>query len=373
MNEMNSTNATNATNATNEMSTMNICIRADASRSIGSGHVMRCLTLADRLRTGAGASVVFLCRALEGNLIAYIRARGYPVGVLPTDESAAAGAAQAVEAAWMVEWLAEHTAGRPPDWLIVDHYGLDRRFEQRIRPYVKKLMVIDDLANRAHMCDVLLDANLGRARDVRYRSLVEPETRLLLGPQYALLRPEFAALRPRVRRDGQIRRLLVSFGGVDPTGETGKALEALASLTEVGVAATVLAGQSNPLARSLAARCAELRNVQFIPHSDRMAALMLEADAAIGAGGSSTWERCCLGLPALVVTVADNQEALTEAAAREGAVRWMGTASEVGSDRIRDAVLALRRNPAALQRMTARAMKLVDGLGAERIAKELIR
>lgn len=273
----------------------------------------------------------------------------------------------------MIEWLANQGEGRQPDWLIIDHYGLDRRYEQRIRPHFKKVMVIDDLADRAHDCDVLLDANLGPERAERHRRLVDPGTRLLLGPQYALLRPEFAALRSRVRRDGRIRRLLVSFGGVDPTGETGKTLDALAQLADTGLTATVLAGQSNPQARLLAERCAGMRHVQFAAHSDRMAALMLEADVAIGAGGTSTWERCCLGLPSLVVTVADNQEALTAAAARERAVCWLGAAPEVGADRIREAVLALYRDPAYLRRMSARAMRLVDGWGAERIARELVR
>jgi UDP-2,4-diacetamido-2,4,6-trideoxy-beta-L-altropyranose hydrolase len=343
-----------------------ICVRADASRSIGSGHVMRCLVLADRLRLATGARIAFLCRELEGNLIAYIRARGYEVGVLPGE-----AASPAAEAEWTIEWLATRNGRRRPDWLIVDHYGLDWRYEQHVRPHVQQLMVIDDLANRAHDCDVLLDANLGPEQ--RYFHLVGPGTRLLLGPQYALLRKEFAALRPRVRRDGRARQLLVSFGGVDPSGETAKTLDALAQLAEHDWTATVVAGQSNPRARLLEQRCAGMQNVRFIMHTEQMAQLMLEADLAIGAGGSSTWERCCLGLPSLVITVAGNQEALTEAAASAGVVRWLGPSSAVGPGHIRDAVLTLGRNPAEMHQMSARAMGLVDGRGAERIAKELVR
>lgn len=338
---------------------MKVCMRADASRQIGSGHVMRCLVLADWLRAESGAQTVFLCRELPGHLIGYIRERGYDVALLPDsgeDESPAIAAAAAVG----------------PDWLIVDHYGLDRRFEERVRPHAKQLMAIDDLADRPHACDVLLDPNYDPDAGSRYRKLVGPDTRLLVGPSYALLRPSFAAARPRVRRDGRIRRLLVSFGGVDATGETGKTLEALAPLAELGLEITVLAGSANPRSREIAEQCADLPNVRFHRHAEQVAELMLEADAAIGAGGTTTWERCCLGLPALVVTTAANQEPLTAQAARAGAVRWLGRAAEVDPGMIRDAALAMIRDPAGMRRMSALAMELTDGLGADRIVKELV-
>lgn len=337
---------------------MKVCVRADASRQIGSGHVMRCLVLADRLRIQRRAEVVFLCRELPGNLIDYIRERGHQVVGLPEageDESPAIAAAAAIG----------------PDWLIVDHYALDRRFEERIRPHAKKLMAIDDLADRPHACDVLLDANHDTESGLRYRYLVEPGTRCLIGSHYALLRPSFADARTRVRRDGHIRRLLVSFGGVDATDETGKTLEALAPLAEIGLAITVLAGSANPRGRQVAELCADLPNVRFHSHVERIAELMLWADAAIGAGGTTTWERCCLGLPTLVVTTAANQEQLTAQAARAGAVLWLGRAAEVDPGLIRDAALAMIRDPASMKRMSDLAMELTDGLGADRIVKEL--
>lgn len=337
---------------------MKVCVRADASRQIGSGHVMRCLVLADRLRALRQAEAVFLCRELPGHLIGYIRDRGYAAVALPADgadENAAVAAAAAIA----------------PDWLIVDHYALDRRFEERVRPYANKLMAIDDLADRPHACDVLLDANYDPEAGFRYRHLLEPGSRRLIGPQYALLRPSFAAVRPRVRRDGSIRRLLVSFGGADETGETGKTLEALAPLAELGLAVTVLAGSANPRGRQIAEQCADLPNVRFHRHVEQVAELMLEADAAIGAGGTTTWERCCLGLPTLVVTTAANQEPLTAQAARAGAVRWLGRSAEVDPCLIRDALLDMIRNPASMKRMSSLAMELTDGLGADRIVKEL--
>ena len=360
---------------------MKLYIRADASRQIGSGHVMRCLVLADRLRTLRQAEIVFLCRELPGNLIGYIRARGHRAEALPVADgedfprlsaSERSDAEMAAEAQRTIECLPDSRAGLA-DWLIVDHYALDGRYEQRVRPFVKRLMVIDDLADRPHACDVLLDPNFDSERGFRYRGLVGRDARLLIGSQYALLRPAFAAGRPRARRDGNLRRLLVSFGGVDATGEIDKALEALAPLLEIGLAATVLAGKANPRARRISERCAELPHVRFYDHVEDVAAHMLEADAAIGAGGTSTWERCCLGLPTLVITTAANQEPLTEQAARHGAVRWLGRAAEVDPGLIREAVMAMIRDPAGLARMSARAMELTDGQGADRIVKELDR
>ncbi|MBW5448345.1 UDP-2,4-diacetamido-2,4,6-trideoxy-beta-L-altropyranose hydrolase [Cohnella sp. CFH 77786] len=369
---------------------MKVYIRADASRDIGSGHVMRCLTLADRLRARHGADVVFLCREHDGSMIPYIRGRGYEVDAFPRASSPEAEArtetmeeALPAHAHWLgAHWTfdAEQTIealtkrrGRPEpaDWLVVDHYALDRRYEEKVRPYVKKLMVIDDLADRPHLCDVLLDQNLDAETGFRYRDLVEPGTRLLIGPRYALLREEFAESRPLVRRDGSIRRVLISFGGVDRTGETSKTLTALAPLAEAGLEITVLAGGANRDAGKIADLCASLPNVRFHRHAERVAPLMLKADAAIGAGGSSTWERCCLGLPALIVTTAANQETLTERAAQAGAVRWLGRSEEVDPALIREAVLTMRQHSQRVLWMSARAMELTDGLGADRIAKEL--
>ncbi|WP_123041901.1 UDP-2,4-diacetamido-2,4,6-trideoxy-beta-L-altropyranose hydrolase [Cohnella candidum] len=366
---------------------MKAAIRADASRLIGSGHVMRCLTLADRLRQRRQAEVVFLCREHDGNLIAYIRERGYEVFVLP--EPAATGSRNEDErppahAHWLgAHWAedAEQTIACLPrlgrngkiDWLVVDHYALDSRYEEKVRPYVGKLMAIDDLADRPHDCDLLLDQNLDPDAGARYGGLIAPGTRLLVGPMFALLREEFAELRRRVRRDGSVRRLLVSFGGIDATGETVKALQALQSMPEEDWAVTVLAGKSNPNAERIAEFCDGLPNARFFRHAENVAELMLEADAAVGAGGSSTWERCCLGLPSLIVTTASNQIELTERVAQTGAVQWLGPSEEVGPDVIREALLTLRRHPGTVLRMSARAMELTDGLGADRIVEELVR
>ncbi|GIO10582.1 UDP-2,4-diacetamido-2,4,6-trideoxy-beta-L-altropy ranose hydrolase [Cohnella xylanilytica] len=348
---------------------MNVYIRADASVRIGTGHVMRCLSLADELRE-RGAKVAFLCRELEGNLISYIRERGYPartIGELPSADS------WLVDAKRTLELLDEAASeGAPADWLVVDHYSLDRRYELIVGTRARRIMVVDDLANRPHRCDLLLDQNYYEAPRARYVGLVPDDCSLLLGPRYALLRPEFAEARSRVRRAGAVRRALVSFGGTDPGGVTLTALRALAPLAAEGLGLTVVAGKLNRDAEAIELACREVPNARFIRHADRMAELMAEADLAIGAGGATTWERCCLGLPSLIVTIADNQRELTEQAEAAGAVRCLGTAESVDERVLREAVLQLMDRPSELSRMSENAMKLTDGRGAEIVAKEML-
>ena len=306
---------------------MRIALRADASLQIGTGHVMRCLTLANAL-AARGADCEFICRAHKGNLIDFIRGKGYVAHSLPVAHEASSastgpgsadstpnlahshwlGATQAEDAEACAPILSAHR----PDWLIVDHYALDARWERALAPHYRKLMVIDDLADRPHACDLLLDQTFGRdAAD--YRPLVPASCRLLCGSQYALLRPEFAALRPyslqrRARRPA-LRELLITLGGVDKDNVTSQVLEALrACPLSASCRITVVMGTTAPW-------LGEVRTqAQGMPWPTRvlvgvsdMARLITDSDWAIGAAGSTSWERCCLGLPAIVLVLADNQ------------------------------------------------------------------
>jgi UDP-2,4-diacetamido-2,4,6-trideoxy-beta-L-altropyranose hydrolase len=190
-----------------------ILIRTDASVQIGTGHVMRCLTLADELR-GRGAEVIFVCREFDGNLCGYIEEKGYIVHRLPVSDATEQGD-QNIEiglkhTAWLgadcqtdVEQVEEiiKDLESPPDWLVVDHYALDERWEECLRSYCKKIMVIDDLADRPHNCDLLLDQNFYENLESRYDGLVPPQCKKFLGPKYALLRPEFRESVPSASPD----------------------------------------------------------------------------------------------------------------------------------------------------------------------------
>ncbi|MGQ9862394.1 MAG: UDP-2,4-diacetamido-2,4,6-trideoxy-beta-L-altropyranose hydrolase [Thiobacillaceae bacterium] len=345
---------------------MRIAFRADASITIGSGHVMRCLTLADQMRAG-GAETCFVCRACTGHMGEIISRHGHAVHWLP-DTNPDQSPVEAEDAAHTLDLLAKE--GRW-DWVAVDHYGLAAGWEHTMRAIAARIMVIDDLADRAHDCDLLLDQNLQEPD--RYRGLVPAGCLQLLGPRYALLRPQFAARRQGLRRrDGQVKRVLVFFGGTDPSGETLKALAALRQIGRQDLCVDVVLGHATPHRASVEAACREMPSCTLHCQVEEMAALVAAADLCIGAGGSASWERCCLGLPAIVLATADNQVVLSEILAQAGAQRYLGPAATVSPDRLTAEIIALFTQPESLISMSVSGMKLVDGLGAERVSARMV-
>ena len=356
---------------------MRIAFRADASVQIGSGHIMRCLSLADALRAG-GAETHFVGRTLPGHLGALLHDRGYAATLLPAPPRALAAAeltAAPPHAAWLgVSWQTDAAqtaqalqATGAVDWLVVDHYALEAQWQGALRQLARRILVIDDLADRRHDCDLLLDVNLQEPAG-RYTGLVPPSCRQLLGPSYALLRPQFAAARPQPgRRDGRVRRLLIFFGGSDHDNLTGRTLAALLPLAHAELTVDVVLGASNPRRAELEALCARLPRVTCHCNVADMAALMAAADLAIGAAGVTTWERACLGLPALVVTIAANQRPTAATAARHGLITWLGEAAEVSQESIAQALGAALAAPQTLMAQARRGLEPVDGGGAARV------
>lgn len=353
---------------------MTVVFRADASQTIGTGHVMRCLTLAQALRD-KGATVEFICREFEGNLCSLIEDKQFRVHRLPnlpsraTEETEVTG----LEADWEDDALRTVAVLKElpskPDWLIVDHYALDKKWEAEVRPYASPLMVIDDLANRPHDCDLLLDQNY-LPDSQRYDALVPSSCRKLLGPKYALLREEFGAARETLReRDGEVRRILVSFGGSDPSNETRKVLVAIRD-SGFNVAVDVVVGLTNPHRSSLDNFIADMPDTALHIQSDSMAELMVKADLAVGAGGSTMWERCCLGLPSFVVTVAENQEASTAAMAIDGYLFYLGKSVSISETTILKALEGVRNN-FFLRNLSKRGLELVDGKGVQRAMRAM--
>jgi spore coat polysaccharide biosynthesis predicted glycosyltransferase SpsG/RimJ/RimL family protein N-acetyltransferase len=234
-------------------------------------------------------------------------------------------------------------------------------------------MAIDDLAGRIHDCDLLLDQNLCENFDTRYEGLTPAHCRKLLGPRYALLRPEFEQERQRLRgRNGSVRRILIFFGGSDSTNETAKALEAMRLLNRPEIAVDVVVGGGNPHKDRVKVLCGALPNARFYCQVANMAELMANADLAIGAGGSTTWERFCLELPSLVVAVAPNQEPVAEKAAAEGRLLYLGKSDEVTAESISQAVGTLLQAHGWLNFLAKSSSELVDGRGVERVVRCLI-
>lgn len=354
---------------------MRVAVRVDASTWIGSGHVMRCLTLADALRAN-GAHVRIVCRQHQGHLAGLIRERGYAVDLLDPPPSsplpgsgseAWLGVPQQQDAAETVAVL-----GDGVDLMIVDHYGIDREGETHLRAACRALMAIDDMANRPHDCDVLLDQNLVAAMDRRYAGLTPPSCRQLIGPRYALVRPEFARARPAslARRPApRLDHVLIFMGGSDPDDDTSAALEGVYLAASSVRRIDVVVGQGYRGKERIAAMCAAHPGSRLHVQTPHMAALMADADLAITAGGSVSWEKCVLGLPSLVAVQAENQRPIAEALATAGAQVTLGPSAGLAAE---DYARALSDLPCSdLGRMSAAAAAICDGEGAARVLASL--
>ena len=359
-----------------------IAIRADASGQIGSGHIMRCLTLANELAR-RGARVLFICREITPALKGMILAAGHELSMLSEEHDTTAARENdddIAHARWLsASWAADarQTANVLRDyggvqWLIVDHYALDYRWENAVRDgAVQQLMAIDDLADRKHACDLLLDVTLDR-KERDYADLVPDRARLFLGPRYALLRRQFARLRhsaiARRNTESSVRRILISFGGGHHGGKiTAKALEAIRETAAPGILADAALGGASPRKLGLDALARNMpQKVRFHDFSADMARLAHDADLALGAGGMSAWERCCLGLPTLLTVLAENQKQGAAALERAGAavIFTPGNLKQLLAQAL--ASTTWRRN------MAARAMRIVQGEGAWLMAGHLL-
>ena len=342
---------------------------------------MRCRTLAQELQR-RGATVSFICRSQPGDLIALLQ-QDFPVLALPELPLASheglqgrnlydawLGCSQNEDSADCLQAL-QKAGISSADGLVVDHYGLDAQWQARLLDGLNqpKLLVIDDLADRPHLADLLLDQNFfGEASADRYRSLVRTDCRQLLGPHYALLSPEYAQLHPLMPPRSELRRVLVFFGGVDPDNVTGRALEALQTPEQSELAVDVVVGLQSPHRHAVAELVARLPGTTLHRPLPSLAGLIARADLAIGAGGATTWERACLGLPSMIVTIADNQFPTAQALNQAGKVQLLGSAAAVSTEHIRLALMANLQQPWP----RASGQDLCDGWGAGRVATVLM-
>lgn len=356
---------------------MKILLRVDSSSTIGTGHLSRCLTLATSLRA-RGADCLFICRNLKGNSIQRLAWSNFPVKTLLIDgpyNAQNSDELQIAHAAWLgVDWKvdAEQTILAMEkaffDWIIVDHYALDALWESTMKSYCHKLMVIDDLANRDHTCDVLLDQNLVANMEIRYDGRIPEQCARLLGPDYALLQPDYAELRPYLLpRTGQIHHILVFFGGADSQNCTGQTIRAFLSLNRADISLDVVLSPGHGHMHEICQSAREHANITIHHALPSLAGLMAKADLAIGAAGVSSWERCCLGLPALVLTLAENQKPIARELDRLGVVRWLGHHDQVDEMSMKNALLDCLRHD-DLQAWSERCLAVVDGKGCQRVS-----
>jgi len=352
---------------------MKFIIRADASRWIGSGHVMRCLVLADGLKA-AGHQVIFLCRPQVGDLVDVIVERGHQLITLPVLATIITPASSADYAAWLqVPWQQDAadvlTCVTQADWLVVDHYGIDAQWEQQIKQTLHcQLLAIDDLV-RPHAAELILDQTLGRTQNEYLDSQITQDNQpvVLTGVSYALLSPQFS----NIRKEGLQRapvshrpRILLSFGGIDEPNVT---LKALMALSEYDCLLTVLLSPRAPHYHAVKAWCDVHKNVDHYDFVQDMATLMSKHDLAIGAPGTTSWERACLGLPNIVIPIAENQQAICQALLATQASLLVHP-SDIEHELL-PAVHRLLNNHSAFSNAN---FKLCDGEGVERVINTIM-
>lgn len=339
---------------------------------------MRCLTLAEALQN-RGRHIAFLTGTCTAALAEHIRKRGFDLIArpnFPSDDRLSPdtpGYAHWLGSTWEddADWTRGQLANTRADLLIVDHYAIDSRWETRTGIAANKIIVIDDLADRGHACGLLIDANLGRSGS-EYAELVPADALIATGPKYALLRPEFADWRQRSleRRQGSaIHSIMISMGGVDVVNATGHVLRALrnAPLPD-DCRIDIILGADAPWRSAVREDMSTMRwatNVWI--DVDNISERMAGSDLAIGGAGITAWERCCLGLPSLIVILAENQRPGALALQQAGAGQLVGTLDDI-APRLCDTLQAMSA-PGKLASMSAYAANVTDGTGTKRIAE----
>lgn len=340
---------------------MLVAIRVDSSSQMGSGHLMRCLTLADHLKN-KGHEVHFISRELDGAICYVAEAKGYNVHKLSRPISSDTlsgyllwlGVTQEQDAQETINII--KTVGKV-NILIVDNYAIGKIWERNLRPYADKIFVIDDLANRKHDCDFLLDQTYGIENTGKYGGLVPLNCIQFLGTAYSLLKPEYRKLRQEInliRKD--VHNVLVFFGGSDDTGETVKLLIAIKNGNYAQYHFIVIVGGSNPQKDNVKSYCASLVNAEFHCQVDDMEHYISISDIAFASAGVNTWERCVLGLPSIITVTADNQREIAKKMHEKNAAVILGSYGKITSEDYDKAlkgmdsldIVSLSKNAAAL-------------------------
>jgi UDP-2,4-diacetamido-2,4,6-trideoxy-beta-L-altropyranose hydrolase len=342
---------------------------------LGAGHVMRCLVIAREIMAQGGV-VEFVSRDLPGNLIGKLRAEGFPVTVLEKLSDGADLASGERLGVTCPQDVAETRAVLQrvrPDCLLVDHYGLSANWESSLRPLAGSIMAIDDLADRPHDCDIILDQNLYDDMEHRYERWVPPSAVRLLGPRHALLRQEFLDARGEMRaRSGEVSRILVAFGGSDSSNETAKVLEALDAEAFGEIHIDVVIGGMYTHRDMLISKYGADRRVHFHENISNLSTLMCLADLSIGAGGTMNWERSYLGLPTIVIVIAENQAETSAALDRSGCVINLGWRAQITSTMIRSRVDELSKAPARMRQMSANCLQLMAVPGSPTAQRNIV-
>jgi UDP-2,4-diacetamido-2,4,6-trideoxy-beta-L-altropyranose hydrolase len=356
---------------------MKVIFRADASSTIGIGHVTRCVSLACSIQK-LGGDVIFLCKDLPGKHSKFIESKGFFVKTIAANWQPAKNNVTSRYDEVMLRRHAIFDAVQTQeiigsvgtvDWLVLDSYGLGFEWEKLIRPIVSNLMVIDDFVDRPHFADLLLNQNILSRSEREYAAKTNEKCRVITGPQFSLLDDIYERLRKKTPpRQGKVKRILVYFGGADSTNLTGKVLRALQKGKFENLSVAVVLPASGPHRANVEYLAEILPFVEVHDNLPNLANLIAWADLAIGAAGSSSWERVCLGLPSLVVSISEDQRLVASGLEKNGLARWIGHHDSLSCrEIIREIKIAV--NSGLLSGWSLRCRNRVDGAGAHRVAQ----
>jgi len=339
---------------------MKVVFRVDAGTEMGYGHVMRCLTLAETIRQ-RGHFVYFICAEIKGHLAQRIKQKGLKYSLIEKSD-------------WHsdAEQTNEIISLLHPDWLIVDHYALDYQWHEAVREIADKIMVIDDLANRRLDGDLLLDTGLGKHPE-DYKGLLPANCHVLTGADYALIRGEFCEKikAAKIKRSNlkKPEKLLINFGGMDSRNLIPDILDNLDSrFNELEF--TVIVSSATQNLEKIRRSIKGCRSCRLLLDVDNMAEEIFNADMALGAGGITAYERCVLGLPSIVIPVADNQLHFAAELKKQAVAVMIMPAASLLKDIINE-IEKYMADGELLKKLTSRSFALVDGKGAVRVVKTL--
>ena len=340
-----------------------IFFRVDSGTKIGYGHLIRCLSLAENLKKYY--KVIFISSNLQGNIINELKIKKFPVYKLKSYSNHIDEKNDAKKTILLIKKY-----GGQKNLMIVDNYGLSKKWENMIKPHVEKLVVIDDLVKRSHNCDLLVDQNVHTKMNGNYDKLVPNDCIQLLGPKYAMVRDQFVNLRKISKiRTFPIKRILVSFGGSDIENQTLPLLKIIKK-SNLDIHMDVIVGKSNLNKSRIKKICSTNKKFNYFEQTNKIPKLMLSADISIGSGGSTNWERCCLGLPAIISIVSKDQIDVTKALLEKKCIINLGDIKRLKNNDYLNAIISL--NKKVLNKMSQQSFRLIDGKGKERISRRIL-
>lgn len=346
---------------------MTFAFRVDSSTRIGTGHLIRCLTLAETLRS-RGANATFLCRPLDGAATSRVEASGFDVRYLGNNQTGEYSS-EREDAIETLKLIAEYSLTR----VVVDHYDLSLEWETIVSRQVENLTVIEDLTNRQHRCDLLINQNLLSTQAQDYSASLTGVVQTLVGPRYALLQPDYAEIRTlRYNKISDVKRIVVFMGGSDPENSTDFVLRSLTSMNLNTIEVDVVIGPINPHRSTILQKFQSHRSIKFHVDLPNIATLLASTDMAIGAGGIANWERMCLGVPSVVIDIAENQREICVELAYAGLIEYAGSAHSISATSFENSVAKLILDRVLRSQYSLRSQTTVDGLGARRVAETLL-